>query len=612
MQAVRSIGLTNLAGYREISWTGIRPDENLLVGRNGAGKTTTLEAIVIGLKFLQGRRTGDLLAGANLDARIQLELSDGSTVDRTLGEIRASQTPGGARAHDSVIFVHENRRPKSRVGKSGRSMLLQHPTRRHEFVLNELQALSRAGGDSAALWERVLDEASRFRYGGHAAEWEWVRQVLPRAGQKAARPSSCGQYDLLFFVLDVLRARDSGLGLSEPATVVIDNPDAYFHPALQGELIGFLERKLPMMQLFVASHSLKLLARAKPASVFWISRDRAEPSGRVAIDSVRDLEQEDRRVFYELYGNDATSAVLKLVLGLDSTEYRAFLCASAFPCKAVERPFPERDRQLSAVLRELASFRGPWALVDAGAGAGDFLLAAERAGVANERWRYVAVDVNPSDALVQQVSRLRSEGRIAMDSAIVRDMTDVRGPCDAVVFINSCHALGLGLLEEWLARGLELLRPAPSSRLIVHEVEVLTEGEYGFIMWTPVDYAAVLGAIPGVHVEEIPQPAVAGVPIHTTEVKPADSMPLPNDLRERLAAGFRAQLPILRDRLASEWIQRGSSEEAADSLDAGLRARRYAFVSQQLLHVMKALGEFGEPPEHRAAMGALDWSGGIP
>jgi len=69
---LKSVKLTDLAGYREIVWSGIQPGENLLVGRNGAGKSTVLEAIVTGLNYINGKRSGDVLTGQNQAATIHL------------------------------------------------------------------------------------------------------------------------------------------------------------------------------------------------------------------------------------------------------------------------------------------------------------------------------------------------------------------------------------------------------------------------------------------------------------------------------------------------------------------------------------------------------------
>lgn len=183
MARLEAVSVTDLAGYKEISWQGLRPGENLLVGRNGAGKGTLLEAIVVGLNFLNGKRSGDLLNGANQRACIHLAFSDGTELTRTLGEIRSSQTAPNSRPVENVLYVHEGRRPKSRVGKSGRSRPTMHPTRRYEYVLNELQALLRGDARERAWVDDLLQRASGMRHAGHPAEWQWIRQELPRATQ---------------------------------------------------------------------------------------------------------------------------------------------------------------------------------------------------------------------------------------------------------------------------------------------------------------------------------------------------------------------------------------------------------------------------------------------
>lgn len=596
MARLEAVSVTDLAGYKEISWQGLRPGENLLVGRNGAGKSTLLEAIVVGLNFLNGKRSGDLLNGANQRACIHLAFSDGTELTRTLGEIRSSQTAPNSRPVENVLYVHEGRRPKSRVGKSGRSRPTMHPTRRYEYVLNELQALLRGDARERAWVDDLLQRASAMRHAGHPAEWQWIRQELPGATQRTRRPVSCGQYDVLSLLLDVLRVREAVEVSHRTPFVVVDNPEAFLHPALQQEVLQLLQDILPDAQLFLASHSLKLLAHAAPASVFWLSRDLADAQGHVTVAPVRDLAPDGRGMFYELYGDDTSSAVLNLTLGLESSEYLAFLCACALPCQSVARPEPvETDEQIRAILDELRDFSGAWTLIDVGAGAGDLLVGAERLGIANSAWEYIAVQAEPSALLLERLSTARSAARVAPTSRIVDSLENAPGSCDAVVFANTCHAFGPERLAEWLAIALERLRPGPDARCVIHEVEVLRHGERDFVLWTPEDFRDSLRGIPGVAVEERPCPRPAGVPIHTTLLSHSPGRGLPADLASRIRLGLAAILPaklvkLLRERDAL------SVAAAPRTLGEALVSRRRAFVSEQCSNIIDILCKSGATP----------------
>lgn len=581
MAKLKSIVATGLAGYREISWDGLRPGANLLVGANGAGKSTLLEAIVVGLQAHLGRHSGDLLTGANPDARIELTFDDEGQFTKTLKEIR-NQPSLGAPKVDTVLYFHEARRLKSRFGR-GRSALTQHPTRRYEYVLGELQALL-ANAQDRALAEQVLDLAEGLRRAGTPAQWKWVRDLLPISPKGARRPVSCGQYDTLALLLDAVRMQKVVQARPDVVPfVILDNPDAFLHPALQQALLDALDRLLPSAQFWIASHSLKLVARSDPAALFWLSRETAGVNATTCVVSVRELSSTKRELFYELYGDDETSAVFDLALGLESTEYLAFLCASALPCSAIDRVTPERDPQVLALLEEFRGFHGAWTLVDFGAGAGDLLEGALRLGVTNRAWRYVAVEPEAGDRLTERLAVAINAGKIDGSSEIISTIDDAPSEVDAVVFANCCHAMAPNELAKVLAAALRRLRPDGQTRVVIHEVEVLRRGEHGFVLWTPEDYRAVFEDVFAVSVSTAPAPArTTGVPLQTTILR-RRSTPPPEDLEKMIANGFRRRLlPKLRDLVAQ---RQALSMPPSAGLSEAIRQRRRAFLSEQCANI---------------------------
>jgi energy-coupling factor transporter ATP-binding protein EcfA2 len=594
---LREVSVTDLAGYSEIHWQNIQPDNNLLVGRNGAGKSTLIEAIAVGLNFLNGKRSGDVLTGANEDAYIRLRFNDGTEFVDTLGRIRRSQPPAGSRRVENVFYVLEARRPKTRVGQAGRSEITQHPSRRYEYILREVQHLLR-GEPSEQKWiGDLLDRLAHMRHTGNPSEWAWLRERLPTAGPNTRRPVSCGQYDVLSLFIDALRTRETSVKSGKPVYLILDNVEAYLHPALQEEVLEHLRDLLPNAQMILTTHSLKLIARAEPVSVFWLSRELADAQGRLEVIPVRDLSPDTGAVFYDLYGDDTSSAVLAMVLGLESTEYLAFLCASALPCMSVERAEPiERDRQLVAITEELQAFAGEWTLVDVGAGAGDLLVAAQRVGIANPRWEYIAVESNPGSTLLERLADARKVGSVASSSRVVGRLEDCPEHCDAVIFANTTHALPLEQFAKWLADSLQRLREGPNSRLVIHEVETLRRGEHGFVMWTADELLRLFGATEGIKAAQVDVPQPVGVPLYTVVVHRMAGANLPLDLATRLQALLEAELKPKLERTLNQRAELTLSRTDATNLSHALLERERAFLSEQCLNLIEALKTRGRWP----------------
>jgi len=240
-----------------------------------------------------------------------------------------------------------------------------------------------------------------------------------------------------------------------------------------------------------------------------------------------------------------------------------------------------------AILDELRQFRDAWTLIDVGAGAGDLLIGAERLGIANPSWEYIAVQEDPKAVLLDRVTRSREEGRIASSSRIVARLEDCPSPWDATVFANTCHALPLERLAEWLAIALQGLRRRSSSQCVVHEVEVLRRGEHGYVIWDSKDFQEVCAAIPGIAVMERPYPRDKGVPIHTTLLRRNTEHELPMNLASQLLAGFLARLhPKLRDLLRKREELGRKGDIGGSTMRERLRQRSYAFVSEQCSNIV--------------------------
>ncbi len=579
---LRRITLHNLAGYRSVIWERLQPDLNFLLGRNGAGKTTVLQALSFALSSVSGVRTEDLLTKTYRDADIELELTTGETARVSFGAVRRSQgRPGLEPILDAkTLQIVENRQPKNTVGED-RSEFRAHHTRRYPNSITELKFLLGSNAADRSLAKEVLDICRRIGAVGSAEEWAWIEAELQRRGPTRARPVSCGQFDIVALVLDLVRLRNSVERPTQSAFVLIDNPETFLHPACQEPVLGLVREFVPQAQLFIASHSIKLLCHREPRSVFWLSRDRVALHGEVRISSLRELEEGGKAAFFELYGTDANSAVLSLLRPLDSPEYYKFLCDCALPPAPEARPNPAVDRQMREVRRQLEDHPDEWTVLDFGAGHGDLLAAFLQWGASDARTTYIASTRDESATLARRFKQALAGGRISPRSRLVGDLSEVNGEFDAVVLCNVCHEILPPELPRLLACILSRLRQSALSKLVIHEVETLPIGEADFVMWSPEDYQHIFAGVAGIGVE-VSRNDLGGVPLATTVVRPPAGGLDPRMLETRLVEAFTRQLPIKREQCLSVLEQLSARAARAEGFNEAIRQRRVAFFTAQV------------------------------
>ena len=73
---------------------------------------------------------------------------------------------------------------------------------------------------------------------------------------------------------------DAESPLEQPLILLLDEPDAYLHPAWQRKLIPAVQRLLPNAQIFVATHSPFVISSV---SAGWIYIFEADSAGKVTI-----------------------------------------------------------------------------------------------------------------------------------------------------------------------------------------------------------------------------------------------------------------------------------------------------------------------------------------
>lgn len=592
---VSRVRLWKVAGYESILWEHLRPDLNFVVGVNGAGKSTVLQALALGLNYLAGKHAEDLLSRTYPDAKMEIEMTGGACPSFTFSGVQRIQ---GGRVRDlpvRVLQFVENRQPKNTVGE-GRSALTKHPTGRYADAVSEIRHLLRSrSSEDQALARQVLHLCKSLSFDSRKTDWSWIENAIVDRGPRRARPVSCGQFDLLAVVLDLLRFKRVVEEESTAAVVLMDNPETYLHPACQEPLLKQVFDLLPEAQVFVASHSLRLLYHREPKSVFWMSREMATGSGDLEIKSLRELGGKARNAFYELYGNDPSSAILSLLYSLDSPEYFKFLLETALDPAIVSRPDPSRDKQMVAVRTDI-NFRRDCVVLDYGSGHGDLLEALMDWKVTGGLLTYVAVDKEEPPLLDERLSKARAQGAVSAESRVASELSEAPRECDVVVLCNVCHEISLPDLPKLLARLLkEHLRDSASSRIVIHEVETLLVGERNFVMWTPRDYSRVFADLDGIKVDERSSPKVDDrLTLNATVIRMSKRDALPTDLESILVARFRELLATKKRECLAEL--RGlfaPRERQAGGLKDALRQRRVAFLEAQVVNICLLEAEGG-------------------
>lgn len=587
---VTNVVLHGIAGYETLRWANIRPDLNILVGRNGCGKSTLLHAITFALKQICGQRGEDLLTRRFGEGVIDIRLSglDEWCVFKIADVLRRQ----GMRRTEyafNILGFEENRQPQNTVGRELTS-LTQRPNVRYRGAGAQMRSLLLSGDRTdLALADEVFAACTEWFPPPLVSDWQDTRGRLTESRQKELRPVSCGEFDILAVALDLVRLKHVPGASDNPSFVLVDNPDTYLHPACLDPLFDMFRSFLPDAQLFVASHSLRLLFHSQPSSVFWLNRDQADGSGVTTVHSIRELDDGGKRAFFDIYGDDVSSGVLSLLGSLESPEYYAFLRSCALPAEVVARPNPANDRQMTEIAPHTEPAAEDWTIFDYGAGNGDLLVALSGRNRAERCPTYVAWTREDSPRLNERIQSARAEGLISPRSMVLTDPWKAPPQCDTIVMCNVCHEIPMPDLADILARLLTShLASKPTSRLIIHEVETLPTGEQGFIMWEGTDFERIFGKIPGLSVRTEKNTLSGGVPLETTIINVESVSCLPPNLAARLVEGFRDALqPKVVRALDEIGRQPSSTATPSPGLARALRQRRHAFLTAQVTNILQ-------------------------
>lgn len=581
---LKSIAVHGVAGYRSIFWERLDRRCNIILGLNGAGKSTLLQSVAMALRYARGESTDKLFSRGNLEASIELVVSDGSAEHQHVFKFKEINR----RKRSSPVFpaeiiqVVENRQPQNTIGR-GTGRLWDHAMKRYPKTLSVLHSLGKGETKNLEQLQRVREMCHSIMPTG---SWSHIFRSLEVSGHRQPRQASCGEFDIASIALDLVRA-DPAL----PAFVVLDNPDLFLHPAAQEALLSEIRNTLPGAQIMCATHSLKLLALPQQKGVFWLSRDRVETDGTVKITPTRQLRDGAASAFFELYGPDVSTATLNLLYSFTSPEYYKFLLECALPPDVISRPDVESDRQIGLIMEEIRRLPNAGTIVEIGPGHGDVVEALRVIGATGERLRYIAKipDTDePGEILSTRLAAAITDGVVSPNSKVVCEETEVPEDADLVYAMNVFHELDIETMASVLARLLShTLRKVAGARLVLIEATLLSKGEADFIMWISEDYEALLDGVDELIVRSHRLESPGRVPIEATLVVRKTSNPIDLDASD-LAGRIRRYLPQKEKQLLRRiWSLRRQVSEKP-SPEEFLRQRKHAFCVAQVGNIRLA------------------------
>jgi hypothetical protein len=583
--------VSHVAGYQAIQWRELTPETNILLGQNGTGKSTIFEAMIVALHHLAGRHMRDHFVRTYPEATFEVEFAVPGEIEKfTAADTRRRGGSSKTGRDFAILQLVENRQPKSVVGRHS-SHWLNNPLQRYEAALSETKRLllSRQPEEQALAYQ-VIELCKRVPEAGQVEDWDWIRDETRRRGQTHARPLSCGQFDVLAIALDLIRFQQNLPSDEAPQFVFVDNLETFLHPACLDSTLRMIRYVLPTAQVFVSSHSVKLLLSRPSKSIFWLPRE-ARKSARAEIASIRGLPGGARAAFFELYGDDVSNGVLSLISMLESPHYAEWLAECAHSCGVIARHAPSTDPQLSIAVKELHDHHSS-VVFDVGAGAGDLLVALLATEADASEVTYIAFDPAATHPLTEKLSKRVNDAvadhLVGPASTIVRSLDEAPAECDLIALCNVCHAVEIPTLADELACLItEHLRRAENSTLLIIEVRTLGSGEGPFYLWTPEEWSFVFAGIPGLRVEQ----ATLGEPGHpegidATFVRWRGSCPARIELSETIEARLREIIPEKRARCLDELLTRQGARLGGH--DEAWRQRRVAFLCAQLAWLARA------------------------
>lgn len=196
---------------------------------------------------------------------------------------------------------------------------------------------------------------------------------------------STGQQRLIAFAEAFFEAGD----IDSPTVVILDEPENHLHPQAIIQVLDKIKKFATNAQIWIATHSLALLASLDPKSIWCMQKGNLSYAGTRTID-----------VLESLMGGDQNVEKRSLFLS-SPTDFaiNSFVTECLLPPSVVDTPLG--DPQTSQIAEHIASFSGPTIkIIDWGAGRGRLAKTLREVGSGSEASPisidYFAFDPSPA------------------------------------------------------------------------------------------------------------------------------------------------------------------------------------------------------------------------
>jgi energy-coupling factor transporter ATP-binding protein EcfA2 len=391
---------------------------------------------------------------------------------------------------------------------------------------------------------------------------------------------SAGQLVLLQVALSLFFQR----GDREDLVLLMDEPENHLHPLAVLTMIDEVRKKCPHAQLWIATHSLHILAHFNPADIWFVRDGEAEHAGSTSVEVLQSLVGGDRGVeeLLEFIALPAKNALL------------SFATQCLLPPGVVDTNVGDpQTSQIAHVIADLSRNGGCLRVLDFGIGKARLLT--ELIGFvdcADGRFGdvldYYGVDLFSTDENMALCKQRLAEAYGEDSSRYFTSMTQLadalnEASFDVVVMCNTLHEIPP---EEWLlyfgpaGKISRLLRD--SGYLLVVEDQFFPTGErahkYGYLVLD----APELRLLTATTNEDVAFRSFdSHIPKYTGRLR---AHLVPSQAVRRVSSDSRRRALVrLRERSLAV-----ANELAGEQFNGG-RARRYAFWCHQHVNASLAL-----------------------